>query len=171
MHNFEYINTPKRMLTPEIVSMMASIHESKGRQELYVEAKADVLTALLEIAKIQSTKASNKIEGISTSDERLEAIVKMKSEPTNRSEEEIAGYREVLSTIHESYEYINVRSGNLLQLHRDLYSFSGSNVGGRFKNIDNIIAETDKDGVQTVRFTPVPALFLITIWVRWQRPK
>lgn len=157
MHIYEYTNAPKLLLTPEIVAMIASIHESKGKQELYVEAKADVLTALLEIAKIQSTKASNKIEGIYTSDERLEALVNMKAEPRNRSEEEIAGYREVLATIHESYEYINVRSGNLLQLHRDLYSFSGSNVGGKFKNTDNIIAETGNDGIQKVRFTPVPA--------------
>lgn len=157
MHIYDYINTPKRLLTPEIVSMVASIHESKGKQELYVEAKADVLTALLEIAKIQSTKASNKIEGIYTSDERLEALMKMKAEPRNRSEEEIAGYREVLSVIHENYEYINVRGGSLLQLHRDLYSFSGNNVGGKFKNVDNVIAETHKDGTRSVRFTPVPA--------------
>lgn len=157
MHVYEYTETPKLLLTPEIVSMVASIHESKGKQELYVEAKADVLTALLELAKIQSTKASNRIEGIYTSDERLEALVNMKAEPRNRSEEEIAGYREVLATIHESYEYINLRSGSILQLHRDLYSFSGSNVGGKFKNTDNVIAETNKDGIRTVRFTPVPA--------------
>lgn len=157
MHIYDYINVPKKLLTPEIVSMVASIHEARGKQELYVEAKADVLTSLLEIAKVQSTKASNKIEGIYTSDERLAAIVNMKAEPRNRSEEEIAGYREVLSLIHENHEYINVRSGNILQLHRDLYSYSGSDVGGKFKNVDNVIAETNKEGISSVRFTPVPA--------------
>ena len=144
-------------MTPEIVKMIAALHEFKGKQELYVEAKPDILSALLDLARIQSTKASNKIEGIYTSDERLEALVIQKSEPRNRSEEEIAGYREVLATIHESYAYIPARPNNILQLHRDLYSYSGSNQGGQFKNTDNVIAETGPDGKEYVRFAPVPA--------------
>lgn len=157
MHLFDYQETPRNLLTPEIVNMLSALHEFKGKQELYIETEPDVLTALLDIAKIQSTKASNKIEGIYTSDERLEALVMEKAEPRNRSEEEIAGYREVLATVHESYEYIPVRSNNILQLHRDLYSFSKSDLGGKFKNTDNVIAESGKDGKQRVRFTPVPA--------------
>lgn len=157
MHKFDYEKTPRKLLTPEVVNMITALHEFKGKQELYTEAKSDVLSALLDIAKIQSTKASNKIEGIYTSDDRLKALVIQKSEPRNRSEEEIAGYREVLATIHESYEYIPIRPNNLLQLHRDLYSFSGSDTGGRFKNSDNIIAETSKDCKEYVRFVPVPA--------------
>ena len=92
MHTFDYKETPKQLLTADIVNTLSSLHEFKGRQELYIEAESDVLTALLDIAKIQSTKASNKIEGIYTSDERLEALVMDKVEPRNRSEEEIAGY-------------------------------------------------------------------------------
>lgn len=157
MHTFDYKEAPKYLLTPDIVNMLSSLHEFRGKQELYIEAKSDVLTALLDIAKIQSTKASNKIEGIYTSDERLEALVMQKSEPRNRSEEEIAGYREVLATVHDSYEYIPIRPNNILQLHRDLYSFSSSDRGGKFKNTDNVIAESGKDGKQRVRFTPVPA--------------
>lgn len=157
MHDYDYMDSPARLLTPEIVNLVSAIHEYKGRQELYTEAQPDVLTALLDIARIQSTKASNKIEGIFTSDERLEALVMEKAEPKNRSEEEIAGYREVLSTIHESYAYIPVSPNNILQLHRDLYSFSGSESGGRFKNADNVIAETGRDGAQKVRFVPEPA--------------
>lgn len=157
MHTFDYKETPKQLLTPDIVNMLSSLHEFKGKQELYIEAESDVLTALLDIAKIQSTKASNKIEGIYTSDERLEALVMGKVEPRNRSEEEIAGYREVLATVHDSYEYIHIRPSNILQLHRDLYSFSSSDTGGRFKNTDNVIAESSKDGQQRVRFMPVPA--------------
>ena len=157
MHTFDYNEAPKRLLAPEIVNMLSSLHEFKGRQELYIEAESDVLTALLDIAKIQSTKASNKIEGIYTSDERLEALVMDKTEPRNRSEEEIAGYREVLTAIHDSYEYIPIRPNNILQLHRDLYSFSSSDTGGRFKNTDNVIAESGKDGQQSVRFMTVPA--------------
>lgn len=157
MHTFDYKETPKHLLTPDIVNMLSSLHEFRGKQELYIEAESDVLTALLDIAKIQSTKASNKIEGIYTSDERLEALVMEKAEPRNRSEEEIAGYREVLATIHDSYEYIPIRPNNILQLHRDLYSFSSRDTGGRFKNTDNVIAESGKDGQQRVRFIPVPA--------------
>ena len=157
MHKFDYKETPKQLLTPDIVNMLTSLHEFRGKQELYIEAESDVLTALLDIAKIQSTKASNKIEGIYTSDERLEALVMEKAEPRNRSEEEIAGYREVLATVHDSYEYIPIRPNNILQLHRDLYSFSSSDTGGRFKNTDNVIAESGKDGQQRVRFMPVPA--------------
>ena len=156
MHTFDYTESPKQLLTPEIVNMLSSLHEFRGKQELYIEAESDVLTALLDIAKIQSTKASNKIEGIYTSDERLEALVMEKAEPKNRSEAEIAGYREVLATIHDSYEYISIRPNNILQLHRDLYSFSSSDTGGRFKNTDNVIAESSKDGQQRVRFIPVP---------------
>ena len=157
MHIFDYKETPKHLLTPDIVNMLSSLHEFRGKQELYIEAESDVLTALLDIAKIQSTKASNNIEGIYTSDERLEALVMEKSEPRNRSEEEIAGYREVLATVHDSYEYIPIRPNNILQLHRDLYSFSSSDTGGRYKNTDNVIAESGKDGQQRVRFIPVSA--------------
>ena len=157
MHTFDYKETPKQLLTPEIVNMLSSLHEFRGKQELYIEAKSDVLTALLDIAKIQSTKASNKIEGIYTSDERLEALVMDKVEPRNRSEEEIAGYREVLATVHDSYEYIPINPNNILQLHRDLYSFSSRDIGGRFKNADNVIAESGKDGQQRIRFMPVSA--------------
>ena len=157
MHDYEYIDSPDRLLTPEIVNLLSAIHEYKGRQELYIVAQPDVLTALLNIARIQSTKASNKIEGIFTSDERLEALVMEKAEPRNRSEEEIAGYREVLTTVHENYEYISVNPDTILQLHRDLYSYSGNERGGRFKNADNVIAESGKDGTQKVRFVPVPA--------------
>lgn len=157
MHLFDYHEKPRQLLVPEIVNMLTLLHEYKGKQELYIESKADVLTALLEVAKIQSTKASNRIEGIFTSDERLVAIVKEKSEPRNRSEEEIAGYREVLTTIHENYEYINASSNIIIQLHRDLYTFSNSAVGGRYKNSDNIIAETDGQGKKKARFIPVAA--------------
>lgn len=157
MHTFDYKDFPNKLLTPEIVNMIAALHEFKGKQELYIEAKTDVLSALLNIAKIQSTKASNKIEGIYTSDERLEALVMQKSEPRNRSEEEIAGYREVLAVIHENYEYISARPNNILQLHRDLYSFSSGAKGGKYKNSDNIIAETGSDGKEYVRFIPTPA--------------
>lgn len=94
---------------------------------------------MLEIAKIQSTGASNRIEGIYTSDKRLEEIVKVKAEPKSRSEQEIAGYREVLNTIHENYDHIIIRPNIVLQLHRDLHAFRPSSTAGKWKNSDNII--------------------------------
>ena len=127
MKNFDYITNPAKLLTPEIVQMVGSIHEHKGKQELFLEANIDELKTLLEVALIQSTGASNRIEGIFTSDKRLEELVSQKAEPRNRSEQEIAGYREVLATIHESYEYITPRPDIILQLHRDLYSYSQGN--------------------------------------------
>lgn len=157
MHSFDYKTKPIQCLTPEIVAMISAIHENKGRQELFIEANKDELNSLLDIAKIQSTGASNRIEGILTTDKRLEEIVREKSEPRNRSEQEIAGYREVLATIHESYEHIIPRSNIILQLHRDLYSYSKSFIGGVYKNSDNVIAEIDAAGSQKTRFTPVPA--------------
>lgn len=157
MHIYDYKDRPMELLTPEVVGMLGVLRECKGRQDLYVEAKHDVLDSLLEVAKIQSTGASNRIEGIFTSNERLAELVKEKSQPKNRSEEEIAGYREVLATIHESYEYIIPSVNTLLQLHKNLYSFTGHGAGGRFKTTDNVIAETDAEGRQRVRFEPVPA--------------
>ena len=157
MRDFDYITSPAKLLTPEIVQMVGSIHEHKGKQELFLEANIDELKTLLEVALIQSTGASNRIEGIFTSDKRLEELVSQKAEPRNRSEQEIAGYREVLATIHESYEYINPRPNIILQLHRDLYSYSQGAAGGCYKNSDNVIAETNAEGHQKARFVPVPA--------------
>ena len=115
------------------------------------------MKTLLAVALIQSTGASNRIEGIFTSDKRLEELVNQKSEPRNRSEQEIAGYREVLATIHESYEYVVPRPNIILQLYRDLYSYSQGAIGGSYKNSDNVIAEIDAEGNQKARFIPVPA--------------
>lgn len=157
MKNFDYITNPAKLLTPEIVQMVGSIHEHKGKQELFLEANIDELKTLLEVTLIQSTGASNRIEGIFTSDKRLEELVSQKAEPRNRSEQEIAGYREVLATIHESYEYITPKPNIILQLHRDLYSYCQGNIGGTYKNSDNVIAETDAGGHQKARFIPVPA--------------
>jgi len=157
MRNYDLQNKWQKLLTPDIVSLLTQIHEFKGEQNLFIEANSDTLTQLVEIAKIQSTEASNKIEGIYTSDERLKKIVLDKTTPRTRNEQEIAGYRDVLATIHESYEYIPLRPSMILQLHRDLYKFSGMSIGGSYKNSDNVIAETDVSGNRFIRFQPVPA--------------
>ena len=156
MRTLNYKTEYRKLLSPEIVSYLAQIHEMKGQQKLFVEAQKDALNELLEIAKIQSTEASNRIEGIITTDDRLKKIVMNKTTPRGRSEREIAGYRDVLNTVHEYYDYIPIRPGMILQLHRDLYKYSNSAVGGSFKNSDNFIAEELKDGTKRIRFQPVP---------------
>ena len=108
MRSYNYDGKWEKLLTPEIVALLTQIHEYKGEQSLFIETKADTLTQLIEIAKIQSTEASNKIEGIYTSDARLKALVKDKITPKTRNEREIAGYRDVLNTIHESHDYISI---------------------------------------------------------------
>ena len=157
MREFDFKKTASKLLTNDIVNMLGYIHEYKGQQNLFIEAKADILSHLLEIAKIQSTEASNRIEGIYTSDERIKALVKEKSAPLSRNENEIAGYRDVLATIHENYNYIPPRANVILQLHRDLYQYSGMGIGGHFKNTDNVIEEELDDGTKRVRFRPATA--------------
>ena len=157
MRTFDYQTKYKELLTPEIVALLTAIHEYRGKQNRVIEENNDVLTKLLEIAKIQSTEASNRIEGIVTTAERLKKILRDKTTPKSRSEKEIAGYRDVLATIHESYPYIPPRASIILQLHRDLYKYTGRTIGGNYKNGDNVIRETLPDGTERIRFVPVPA--------------
>ena len=146
-----------RLLTPEIAAMLGAIHEYKGKQDFFLGAKPDTLDALLEIAKIQSTDASNRIEGIFTSDARLRALVAEKTTPRNRNEREILGYRDVLSLIHESHDAIPMTPSVILQLHRDLYRHLPTGIGGVWKSSDNVIAQTDGRGVSSVRSSPLSA--------------
>lgn len=134
------------------MGLVAQIHEYKGRQELYLAQKPAVLDKLVGIAKIQSTEASNKIEGIVTTSTRIKELYQEKTTPRNRDEQEITGYRDVLNTIHENYEYIPLTTNYILQLHRDLYKYSEKSIGGRFKNTQNYISETYPDGTKKVRF-------------------
>lgn len=157
MRSYNYENKWSELMTPEIVSLLTTIHEYRGKQRLFIEAKPDTLEHLMEIAKIQSTDASNRIEGIYTDSTRLKNIVMNKTVPKNRSEKEIAGYRDVLATIHENHDFIPIKPSYILQLHRDLYKFSGIQSGGIYKKNDNQITETREDGTKFVRFVPVEA--------------
>ena len=158
MHIFDYQNAPAKLLTPEITALLSAIHEFKGKQELYLNAKPDVLNALMEVAKVQSTTSSNRIEGISTTDVRMRELMSQKTIPRNRNEQEIAGYRDVLKTIHESHDFISITPNILLQLHRDLYSKLPQGIGGHWKLNDNVIEETDATGNTSVRFRPASAV-------------
>ena len=157
MHIYEYTAPYQNLLTPDIVSWLAQIHEWNVKQALFIEAKADTLAKLAESAKIQGIEASNRIEGIRTSDERLKKLVQDKTIPRTRDEQAIAGYRDVLSAICKDLEYIPPKPSVILQLHRDLYKFSGLSYGGHYKTADSEVAEADAHGNKTVRFQPVPA--------------
>ena len=155
MRNFDYTQLSKRSWDNDILLLCSKIHECKGRQELFVRQKPAQLTKLIEIARIQSTEASNRIEGIVTTDTRMKQLVKDKTTPRNRDEREILGYRDVLNTIHESYEYINIEPNHILQLHRDLLKHAGVSFGGNFKSTRNYIKETLPDGSEKIKFTPL----------------
>jgi len=157
MRQFDYGQALRRWLTPEISNLIASLHECRGKQEFYLRGAPAVLDTLLEVAKIQSAASSNRIEGISTSDARLRALVAGAVAPKNRNELEIAGYRDVLATIHSAHEAIPLSPSVILQLHRDLYGPLGPGAGGRWKVTDNVIAETDASGRRFVRFRPASA--------------
>lgn len=155
MRNFDYSQLASCSWNNEIIGLVAQIHEYKGRQELYLKQKPAELDRLIEIAKVQSTESSNEIEGIRTTNTRLQQLVRDKTTPRNRDEEEIMGYRDVLNTIHENFEYIPITPNYILQLHRDLYQYSHKSIGGTFKNTQNYISATDSDGREFVLFTPL----------------
>lgn len=155
MRTFDYSTLSTILWDSEILSLVAQIHEHKGRQTLYLNQKPDILENLVEIAKIQSTEFSNRIEGIITTTTRLKQLYNEKTTPKNRDEQEILGYRDVLNTIHENYDHIFIKPSYILQFHRDLYQYSQKSIGGKFKSTQNIIAKTDAFGMQEVLFTPL----------------
>ena len=155
MRSFDYSRLSQMSFDKEILGLVAQIHEYKGRQELYLSQKPEELNRLVEIAKIQSTEASNEIEGIRTTNTRLKQLCSEKTTPKNRDEKEILGYRDVLNTIHENYEFIPIRPNYILQLHRDLYQYTDSTFGGSFKNCQNYISATDSFGNSKTLFTPL----------------
>lgn len=155
MRDFDYSNLINKTWDNEVLALVSQIHEHKGRQELYLRQQPMQLDRLVELAIVQSTEASNEIEGIRTADTRLKQLCAEKTTPRNRDEKEILGYRDVLNTIHESYEYIPLRSSYILQLHRDLYRYSEKGIGGSYKNTQNYVSAMDADGNTYVLFTPL----------------
>lgn len=155
MRSFNYNKLKDFKWDSEILGLVAQIHEYKGKQTLFLKQKPATLEKLVEIAKIQSTESSNKIEGIVTTAMRIKQLCDQKTTPRNRDEEEISGYRDALALIHESYEYIPIKASYILQLHQVLYRYSQRGIGGRFKNTQNYIAETRENGEQIIRFMPL----------------
>ncbi len=155
MRNFDYSKIAKQKWDSEILGYIASIYKYAGKQELFLKIKPNELEKLVEIAKIQSTEASNAIEGIVTTNTRIKQLVSEKTTPKNRDEQEIAGYRDALSIIHNNFEAIPITRNYILQLHKILYSHTNNPLSGQTKNVQNYISATYPDGHTEVLFTPL----------------
>jgi Fic family protein len=156
MLSFEEGFIESQQFNQRLLQTIRLLGEYKGKQELFKQQAPQVLGTLRQAAVIQSTESSNRIEGITVPLERIKKLVTEKTTPRDRSEQEIAGYRDVLTTIYTSYTHISFSTGVILQLHRDLYQFA-VNTGGRWKTVDNEISATYPDGTKVVRFQPTPA--------------
>ena len=156
MREFNYSAIKSQKWDSEILSLIAAIYKEAGKQELYLKQRPEELEKLVEIAKVQSTEASNAIEGIVTTNTRIRQLVEEKTTPKNRDEQEIAGYRDVLWLIHESFDVIPITQNYILQLHKILYSHMNNPMAGRTKNVQNYISATHPDGHVEILFTPLP---------------
>lgn len=155
MRTFHYSEIKSQKWDSDILGLIAAIYKEAGKQELYLKQRPQELDKLVEIAKIQSTESSNAIEGIVTTSTRIRQLVEEKTTPKNRNEQEIAGYRDVLTIIHESFDAIPITQNYILQLHKILYSHVNNPMGGRTKNVQNYISATYPDGHVETLFTPL----------------
>lgn len=155
MRAFNYSKIKEQKWDSEVLGLIAAIYKEAGKQELYLKQRPEELEKLVEIAKIQSTEASNAIEGIVTTSTRIRQLVEEKTAPKNRNEQEIAGYRDVLSIIHESFDAIPITPNYILQLHKILYSHMNNPMAGRTKSVQNYISATYPDGRVETLFTPL----------------
>ena len=155
MRTFNYSLIKDNKWDSEMLGLIAAIYKEAGKQEMYLKQRPEELEKLVEIAKIQSTEASNAIEGIVTTNLRIRQLVKEKTTPKNRNEQEIAGYRDVLNIIHESFDAIPITQNYILQLHKILYNHMNNPVAGRTKTVQNYISATYPDGHTETLFTPL----------------
>ena len=155
MRPFNYSAIKDMKWDSDILGYIAAIYKEAGKQELYLKQRPEELEKLVEIAKVQSTEASNAIEGIVTTNTRIRQLVEEKTSPRNRDEQEIAGYRDVLSIIHDSFDVIPITQNHILQLHKILYSHMNNPMAGRTKNVQNYISATYPDGHTETLFTPM----------------
>ena len=155
MRTFNYSLIKDQKWDSELLGYIAAIYKEAGKQEMYLKQRPEELEKLVEIAKIQSTEASNAIEGIVTTSTRIRQLVAEKTTPRNRDEQEIAGYRDVLGIIHESFDAIPITQNYILQLHKILYSHMNNPNAGRTKTVQNYISATYPDGHSETLFTPL----------------
>ena len=165
MRTFDYSALKDQKWDSEILGYIAGIYRYAGKQELYLKQRPQELEKLVEIAKIQSTEASNAIEGIVTTSTRIKQLVEEKTTPKNRDEQEIAGYRDVLNIVHESYDAISVTRNYILQLHKIMYSHMNNPMAGQTKNVQNYISATYPDGHTEILFEPLPLMKRRRLWI------
>lgn len=155
MRDFHYTAIREQKWDSEILGLIAAIYKEAGKQEMYLKQRPEELEKLVEIAKVQSTEASNAIEGIVTTSTRIRQLVEEKTAPRNRDEQEIAGYRDALNIIHENFDAIPITRNYILQLHKVLYSHMNNPMAGQTKSVQNYISATDPDGHTETLFTPL----------------
>ena len=155
MRGFNYSKIKDLKWDSDVLGLVAAIYKEAGKQELYLKQRPEELNKLVEIARIQSTEASNAIEGIVTTATRIRQLALEKTTPKNRDEQEIAGYRDVLNVIHESFDAIPITKNYILQLHKMLYSHMNNPIAGQTKNVQNYISATYPDGHTEILFTPL----------------
>lgn len=155
MRDFNYKKINELKWDSEVLGLVAAVYKEAGKQELFLKQRPEELEKLVEIAKVQSTEASNEIEGIVTTNTRIRQLVEEKTTPRNCSEKEIAGYRDVLSIIHESFDAIPITQNYILQLHKILYTHTNNPIAGHTKNVQNYISSTYPDGRTEILFTPL----------------
>ena len=155
MRTFNYSLIKDNKWDSELLGLIAAIYKEVGKQEMYLKQKPQELEKLVEIAKIQSTEASNAIEGIVTTNTRIRQLMEEKTTPRNRDEKEIAGYRDVLGIIHESFDAIPITQNYILQLHKILFSHLGNPAAGKTKTVQNYISATFPDGHTETLFIPM----------------
>ncbi len=157
MRKYDYSFLEKDKIPGGLVNVLTGIYSMKADNDHRKEKYDAVFTELEKIAIVQSVKGSNAIEGILTTDERINEIVNRNSAPLNHNEEEIAGYRDALNLIHNHYQELSFGEANLFSLHEMMLKVAKPNVAGKYKEQDNVIMEVKSDGTRCVRFTPVLA--------------
>lgn len=155
MRAFNYSAIKEQKWDSEILGLIAAIYKEAGKQELYLKQRPEQLEKLVDIAKVQSTEASNAIEGIVTTNTRIRQLVNEKTTPKNRDEQEIAGYRDALNIIHDSFDAIPITQNYILQLHKILYSHMNNPLAGRTKTVQNYMSATYPDGHTETLFIPL----------------
>ena len=157
MHSLAPVYLDNLQFCAQQLETLNRIGEYQGKQVLYAERLPEVLRTMRRVAQVESAESSNRIEGIEAPRRRIQGLVIEGTAPQNRSEQEIAGYRDALALVHEAAADMDVTTNVIKQLHTIMYRYLPQ-PGGHWKMADNAIVERDATGALRVRFKPVPAV-------------
>lgn len=158
MHHFDYSFLDNGLLPAGLLNITLDVYTLRDRTWIKQEQFKTVFAELTAIAKVQSVKSSNEIEGIITTDERIQEIVNQNSTPRDHNEQEIAGYRDALSLIHTNFNEMDLDENEIIRLHGLMMNHVGNDFSGGYKKFDNNIIEEDQSGIRRVRFRPTSAV-------------